>query len=142
MAPDLDGESFQLGLVVCGTLPKNQGLPTELAKPHEVSCVTEHVLPQLRFPEHNVGSRRCGESTICMLMPEAAMHKNHRTITRKHNVGLSWKLLAVKTKAKAFPMEEFSNRDLRESIASLDSCHHPAASSLIYNVRQRVTPTA
>jgi hypothetical protein len=60
-------------------------------------------------------------------MPEAAVHKYHNSMPRKHDVGPARKVLTSERKPKAQSVKQRPQQDFWASILTFDSAHIPAS---------------
>jgi hypothetical protein len=71
-----------------------------------------------------------------MLMPEAAIHKNDRSVTRKYKVGLSGQFTGVQSVSQPCCVHRLSDCQLGFGMAAFDRSHIPTSCLRIVNVCQ------
>lgn len=89
--------------------------------------VTRDIAVEFGVPVVGVGSRTIRVVTAGMLMPKAAMNKDHFASAGENNIRLAGQVLSVQAVTKAPSMEQSPNRHLNACITRLNCPHDLAA---------------
>lgn len=87
--PDFPNQLFQ-SLTVQLALPHREDTPPELAKFCDPSDVALPVGVEFRFPECSVLLRHHRHATTRMLVPEAPMDEDNRSMTAQYQIRTTW----------------------------------------------------
>lgn len=71
-----------------------------------------------------------------MLMPETAIHEDHGSIARQHQVRFSRQILCMQPVAKSGRMQGLSDLQFRAGMAAFNGRHIPATRGSVVNVCQ------
>jgi hypothetical protein len=116
------------------TFPNYQDSPSQGTKLPLIAKIPFPILDKLLRPELQSGLRN--PSAAWMLMPEAAMHEDNLSQSRKDKVRSPGKIARMEPIPKPHPVHNAANRHFRAGIFPLDP-RHPFASLLPRQVIHR-----
>ena len=96
-----------------------------LAEGSLIGAVTGNVAVKLGVPKFRAGFRSLPALPAVMAMPETAMNKEYRAISREHYVRVAGKVSPVQAVAESFAKEHGADELFRTGIAAFDRGHHP-----------------
>lgn len=78
------------------TLPNNLRTPSQLCKPCTMQDVSFLIPPQFGPPVSEIGPRTVSQFAMRVLVPEAAVHKDHLASAREHQIRTTRKVVPMK----------------------------------------------
>jgi len=103
--------------------PHNQELPTEFSQSALTTQIAETVCAQLRPPEIEPGFWQTAIPAAGMSMPETAVHEDHLSRFRKHNVRAAGQIGFVEPISKAETPQKPAGFPLRLRVLVPDPAH-------------------
>jgi hypothetical protein len=106
-------------------LPHHQDLPARSSEFRKIGYISLQVPPELWNPIILVGLWEPGIAALSarMLMPETAVYEYDLAASGKNEIGFSWQVLSMKTKAKAKFVDETPYHTLGFHIDAADRAH-------------------
>jgi hypothetical protein len=75
--------------------PDNYHSPASICKCGDTFGITQDIRIEFQLPFFDICSRRAGESTVRMTMPEASVHENRNPVSRENDIRAGWKLAVM-----------------------------------------------
>jgi hypothetical protein len=119
----LSKQVLQFRSVAHITLPRHQHIPTKLAQFFDASLIAVAVALKLWSPILGLRSWQLSSVGAVVTMPEAAVHEDHLTMARKHDVGITGQLLVVQPVAVAQRMQRTAHYHLWPRVRLADALH-------------------
>jgi hypothetical protein len=102
-------------------------LPPEALQLTTNFSIADDVPLEFCLPEIDARFRHIGKRTISVAMPEAAVHQERDSPSRKDYVRGARKIAPMKPKSEPQPVQSAPNCHFRGGIAGPDSGHHRAS---------------
>ena len=106
--------------------PENECCPSASLEQIHVVDIPLDIPVEFPIPEFAVGTWSSTPWTI-VLVPEAAVNKNHLLVSGKYKIRSSRKIPAVQSKSESESMRDFANSNFRRCVATSHATHQSTA---------------